>query len=242
MSGSGPFYSESTRGERCMMYLCIGGNILVICFCVLWLLMNGRAANLPVWGVAVAALAGYFLADVVSGLVHWVTDTWFHDGSPFGRWFAIAREHHTHPEHILSYSFYEHATVGSVPSTFIIGPVAVLTSLQTPTSIVAAWMLVYLVIAICGFFGTTLHNLGHFHTESRFVRFAQRWHLVLSAGHHDEHHSAGHTVRYCTVNGWANYLLDGLKVWRGLEYVIHRFTGAIPRENDEAWRRARANK
>lgn len=217
------------------MSLCIGGNISVMCFCSIWLLIHFW--DLSVWSSLAAVLIGFFLADVLSGLVHWATDTWFHDGVIFGRWFAIAREHHTHPENIFGYCFYEHATVGSAASAFLIGPIAALTALLPPTSLVAESMCIYLVICVCGLFGTSLHNLGHRNSGPGLVRFLQRWHLLMCVDHHQEHHRGDHTMRYCTVNGWANWLLDGLKVWRGLEHIIHRATGAIPRENDRAWRR-----
>jgi len=39
------------------------------------------------------------------------------------------------------------------------------------------------------------------------------------------------------VNGWANYVCDGLNVWRGLERVIMAVTGRIPRADEAEWLR-----
>ena len=44
-------------------------------------------------------------------------------------------------------------------------------------------------------------------------------------------------MRYCVVNGWADAVCDRLGVWRGLERVISRMTGAVPRQDDEDWQR-----
>jgi ubiquitin-conjugating enzyme E2 variant len=44
-------------------------------------------------------------------------------------------------------------------------------------------------------------------------------------------------VHYCVVNGWANYVCDGLHVWRALERVIQAFTGLVPRADEVEWQR-----
>ena len=39
------------------------------------------------------------------------------------------------------------------------------------------------------------------------------------------------------MSGWANYVCDGLYVWRGLERVIGAVTGIVPRSDDFEWQR-----
>lgn len=231
-----PCFLESTNRERIVMYTCVGVNLLVIAFCAAWLLLKWHTVDLSLMGVAVALLVGYFFADIASGLVHWATDTWFHE-EQFGRAIAIAREHHIHPQHILGYGFLENATLGSAPSALVIGPIATLTALLPESSFTAGFMIVFLVISVCLFFGTSIHNLGHRHGALALTRLAQRWHLLMSPKHHSVHHRGDQTVRYCTVNGWANYLLDRVHFWRWLERCIQQATGAIPREDDVAWKR-----
>jgi len=218
------------------MRACVGANLTLIAACGTWLLLNWRAAEVSPWTVIAALLVGYFLADVASGLVHWATDTWFDERVFFGRRIAIAREHHTHPKNILGYSFLEHATVGSTPSALFIGPFAVITALSPTSGFTFGLMIVFLVISVCLLFGTSLHNLGHRRCSSVLLRWAQRFRLVMSPEHHSAHHCGDHTIRYCTVNGWADYPLDRLDVWRWLERRIERVTGAVPRRDDVAWR------
>ena len=73
--------------------------------------------------------------------------------------------------------------------------------------------------AICLLFGMHFHNLAHRPARSAIMRLAQRLHLVCPPAHHWVHHH-NQTIHYCVVNGWANYVCDGLHVWRGLERVI----------------------
>jgi len=98
-------------------------------------------------------------------------------------------------------------------------------------------MLVWLITSACLFFGTSFHNLGHRNASSRFLRAAQQLHLVITPQHHWVHHRRDQTVRYCVINGWANYPCDLLRFWRGLEWLVHALTGAAPRRDDLEWQR-----
>ncbi|WP_038967388.1 fatty acid desaturase CarF family protein, partial [Bradyrhizobium diazoefficiens] len=67
-------------------------------------------------------------------------------------------------------------------------------------------------------------------------RMAQRLHLVCSPEHHLRHHR-DHTVRYCVINGWANYPCDSLRLWSRLERLVTATTGRTPRADDAEWQR-----
>jgi ubiquitin-conjugating enzyme E2 variant len=91
-----------------------------------------------------------------------------------------------------------------------------------------------LISTICLLFGMHFHNLAHKPARSRIMRLAQRLHLVCPPAHHWVHHH-NQTIHYCVVNGWANYVCDGLYVWRGLERLIGPISGIVPRSDDGAW-------
>lgn len=231
-----PMFSKSTRLEKALIRAFVSANVLLIVLCFFWFGLNWDEAQPSAWIVAAAILAGYIAADFVSGFVHWLNDTWFDEKVFLGRRIAIAREHHTHPQNILGYTFLEQATVGSAPSVVLIGPVAAFVSLSPISELSIFLMVVCLEVAVCLLFGTSLHNLGHRRGKFGLTRFAQRWKLVMSPEHHQLHHRGDHSIRYCTVNGWADYPLDQLNFWRWLEGVVQWVTGAIPRENDHQWR------
>ena len=210
------------------MGISVGTNFTVIAWCAGYLLVNYCWSGIT-WPYLICVLiAGYFVADFASGLVHWGIDTWFAQNM-LGRAIAIAREHHTHPQNIFSYGFLEHSTLGSAPSAAFIGPASFITALFPISPTVCALMLVWLITSACLFFGTSFHNLGHRNASSRFLRAAQQLHLVITPQHHWIPHRRDQTVRYCVINGWANYPCDLLRFWRGLEWLVHALTGAAPR-------------
>ena len=83
----------------------------------------------------------------------------------------------------------------------------------------------------------SFHNLGHRRSKSRLLQLARKLRLVITPEYHYVHHRNGQTVRYCVINGWANYLCDKLRIWRGLEWLVHAATGAVPRHDDRKWQR-----
>jgi hypothetical protein len=213
----------------------VGADIVVICLCAAYLISHFATARLGGPSILGVTLAGYFLADFASGVVHWGMDTWFNERT-LGRAIAIAREHHTHPHHIHGYTFLEHAALGSAPSALFFGPAALVTMLCPVSALTYALTIVWFVNATCLLFGTSFHNLAHRPARSTVLRLAQRLHLVCPPAHHWVHHRH-QTIHYCVVNGWANYVCDRLFVWRGLERVIEAATGLAPRADDLAWQR-----
>ena len=229
-----PFFAESTVGEDRTMWICVTANCLLVGFCAAYIASAHGAIRPAAITTVSAVLIGYFLADVASGFVHWATDTWFSE-KQFGRLIAIAREHHTHPSHILGYRFLENATLGSAPSALFIGPPAVLIAFLPRSDFLYAIMIVFFLISLTLLFGTSLHNIGHRKVKSPVLKVAQKLRLVITPAYHHVHHSGDQTTRYCTVNGWANPLLDRIGFWRALERLISGITGAVAREDDVRW-------
>ena len=96
-------------------------------------------------------------------------------------------------------------------------------------------MILFLLISLTLLFGTSLHNIGHRKVRSPVLKLAQKLRLVITPAYHHVHHSGNQTTRYCTVNGWANPLLDRLGFWRAAERLINAATGAVPRDDDVRW-------
>jgi hypothetical protein len=230
-----PLFAEATAAEIRLMRICVGANLGVIASCAAYLVLQRDASGIA-WPHILAALAaGYFAADFASGLVHWSMDTWF-DERILGRAVAIAREHHTHPQHILGYSFLEHATLGSAPSAVVVGIASLVTALLPPSVATYCLMLVWLVVSSCLLFGTSFHNLCHRGSTSPVVRLARKARLIVAPDHHWMHHRT-QTIHYCVINGWANPLCDRLLVWRRLERLVQAASGAVPRRDDRDWQR-----
>jgi ubiquitin-conjugating enzyme E2 variant len=230
-----PHFMQSTRADRTEMRIIVGTNVAIASYCAIVTLSEIRSAGLGWMLVPLCFVAGYFLADFLSGVVHWGVDTWFNEIS-LGRTIAIAREHHTHPQAILGYNFLEHAALGSMIGMTAIGPLALLTAALPPSKLTFCLMIVWGTTTTFMVFGTTFHNLSHKPCPPKLVSTLQRVGLMLSPQHHWVHHR-NQTIRYCTINGWANPLCDALDVWRRLERLVHAVTGAVPRQNDQEWQR-----
>jgi hypothetical protein len=231
-----PFFLKATPAQTWGMRISVGTNFLVMAFCTGYLILQFGPSGITWPYIVVAVLIGYFIADFTSGLVHWSMDTWF-DEAMLGRVLAIAREHHTHPQNILGYGFLEHSALGSAPSAIFIGSASIATALFPASRTTYFLIIIGLIAATCLFFGNSFHNLSHKRSRSPVIRFAQKWYLVMSTEHHWVHHRGDQTIRYCVINGWANYVCDPLRVWRGLEWLVHALTGAEPRCDDLAWQR-----
>jgi ubiquitin-conjugating enzyme E2 variant len=229
-----PFYAESTAGEDRTMRLCVIANAAVVTGCAAYLVRAYAELSPPLLITVAATLVGYFFADIASGFVHWATDTWFSERQ-FGRLIAIAREHHTHPSHILGYRFLENATLGSAPSALFVGPAALVVALMDWSLAAYAIMIVLFLISLTLLFGTSLHNVGHRKARSPIIKLGQKLRIFITPAYHSVHHRGDQTTRYCTVNGWANPLLDKIQFWRRIEWVISAITGAVPREDDVRW-------
>jgi len=236
MSPTQAFFMAASARDHWIMRICVSANFILIAFCAGYLVVQYDASGTEWSHVLGALIVGYFVADLASGIVHWAIDTWFSERA-LGRAVAIAREHHTHPQHILDYGFLEHSTLGSAPSAVFVGLASFVTSAFPVSVTTYSLMIIWFVTSLCLFLGTSFHNLGHRRPKSPLLRLAQKLRLIITPEHHWVHHRSDQIVRYCAINGWANYLCDTLRIWRGLEWVVQATTGAEPRRDDLEWQR-----
>ena len=194
----------------------------------------------PPSGLAVAAavLAGIYAADLVSGILHWAFDTWFSADVGFvHRMVLQVREHHIYPSRIFKISFTHDAGTLSWIALLVLAPLfgwaaAAGGAGPAPYLLCAAVVFDPLLVFMLEF-----HKCGHRPRGPGWVRALQRVGLVLPVGHHLGHHSGNHDDNYCTINGWADKTLGRIGFFRGLEWAIHRLTGAYPQDDDHAFLR-----
>ena len=70
-----------------------------------------------------------------------------------------------------------------------------------------------------------------------YITILQDLHIILPKKHHRIHHIAPHETYFCITTGWLNYPFEMIKFWTGLEILITKVTGAVPRSDDLAWAR-----
>jgi len=205
---------------------------------LVWLFATWRE-SLPSWPwVLLAVLAGVYAADLVSGLLHGAFDTWFDEDITFLRRMVLqVREHHVFPNRIFHISFLHDVGTLSWISLILIGPVVlgVILSGAGPAAgfvVLATAVFSVLLVSMLAF-----HKCGHRARQPRWIRLLQRSGLLLSVSHHSQHHLGNHDFNYCIINGWADRTLGRLGLFRGLEWMIARWSGAQPQRNDHEWLR-----
>jgi ubiquitin-conjugating enzyme E2 variant len=183
------------------------------------------------WLSLSAFMAGFVLADFVSGVVHWAADTW---GTP--EWPIIGkalirpfREHHVDQKEITRHDFIETNGNNCFISIF-----PTLAACLTPLNGGLSAFCVQLTFALCfAVFGTNqFHKWSHMDEPPRTVRLLQRANLILPPEHHAVHHAAPYTKYYCITVGWLNEALFRIRFFALLEKLISAVTGLIPREDD----------
>ncbi len=196
-----------------------------------WLGLHLGLADVWLWP---ALFVGLLLADLYSGFVHWLFDTWF-DEIWCERLISIAREHHLFPQHIIGYGFRDYVSFSCWPTVLVFAPIGLVLMALAPSAATFDATAVCLLVSVIMFFGTYAHRLGHKRADTAVGRFLQDHHLLMSPRHHGVHHGGNHDIRYCVVNGWANHVCDRIGFWRGLEALVTLTTGAVPRRNDHEW-------
>ena len=179
--------------------------------------------------------AGVFLAwvftDFACGVIHWAGDTWGRTNLPLvGRMFVRSfREHHVDPRAITRHGIVQLLGEQAIAAL----PLMPLLLLFEPTSPYGVTLLVFmyavLVVAIAA---NVFHRWAHMARPPLVGRIMQRAGLIISFRQHARHHQPPYTSHYCIVIGWLNPLLDSIRFWRSLEWLIWKLTGAVPREDD----------
>jgi plasmanylethanolamine desaturase len=169
--------------------------------------------------IPVAMLLGYLVADLLSGLVHWIFDTWWTETTPvIGQSFVRPfREHHTDPESITRHDWVETNGNNSLASL----PILVVACVQQLSTTRGLFVSMFMLSTALGILATNqFHKWAHESDPGRVVRLLQRWHLILPADHHRLHHTSPYDTHYCITTGWFNGILAEAGVFRRIERAI----------------------
>lgn len=198
-----------------------------------WVGWHVLSRPLSVVAVAGGLLAGWVLADFAAGMIHWAGDTWGRPSWPVvgGAVVRSFREHHVDPMAITRHGYVQLLGEQAIAAAPLLAALHWFDPADGDE-----WGTALLVGAYTLGVATTATNIFHRWAHMRraplVARWLQRLGILISVRHHARHHGAPHLQCYCIAIGWLNPLLDGTKFWRGLEWLVWKLTGALPREDD----------
>lgn len=203
--------------------------ILVAAVLCCWLVARLAGAMHPYkgWIVAGAVLAGYIAADLISGLAHWMFDTWGSPDTPvLGRSFIQPfREHHSDPMSITRHGFIETNGNNCIAALPVLVSACVVPT-STRGGLFASALLLSMSVGLLA--TNQIHKWAHAEDPGWVVRRLQGWRLILSREHHRVHHAAPYATHYCITTGWLNAAFERADVHRRLERGITTVTGVRP--------------
>lgn len=186
------------------------------------------------WVLLAIALA-WIAADLVSGVVHWLADTWGSEEFPIlgPRFIRPFRVHHNTPTSFLECNFFD--TNGD--TCLIAIPFLASLFLLSPESTLGLVGLSFGVF-FCTFAIPTnqIHQWAHMPNPPRWVSKLQQYRIVLSSEEHARHHTLPYEGHYCITSGFCNYWLERIHFFRGLEWFITSITGIPPRQEEQRQR------
>lgn len=161
------------------------------------------------WILPLAALAGWAVADFVSGAVHFLADNFGSPETPLiGPAFVKPfRDHHTDPTGILANSF----LVANGGNCVVVLPPMVLVLAFVPVASTPGGYVFgafFLVFSLAIFLTNQFHKWAHMESPPRAVAWLQAHGVILSREHHDIHHRSPFDTHYCITAGWWNPLLE----------------------------------
>ena len=156
--------------------------------------------------IGVLILVAYAVADLASGIVHFLLDNFGSPDTPvIGQKFVKPfRDHHVDPMAMTQGDF----IAVNADNVFVCLPVLIPVFFFLDIGQHPFWG-VFLVALTSGVIMTNqLHKWAHMPTVPRLVAAAQRSGVVLSKEHHSVHHSGGYDSNYCITWGHLDVLLN----------------------------------
>ena len=156
--------------------------------------------------IVVLVLVAYAVADLASGIVHFLLDNFGSEDTPvIGQKFVKPfRDHHVDPMAMTHGDF----IAVNADNVFVCLPVVVPSFFFLDTT-AHPYAGVFIVGLVAGVIMTNqLHKWAHLPTVPRLVAVAQRHGVVLSKEHHSVHHSGAYDSNYCITWGYLDVLLN----------------------------------
>ncbi len=185
-------------------------------------------------GVLVAAgvFFGYLLADLCSGIVHWMGDRYGTPETPLvgPNFIRPFREHHVDPKGMTRHDFIETNGNNSLVTLPVIGFCFLFFPLEARWGLFGFCTIVSLAAWV--FATNQFHKWSHEDDVPALVGWLQRNHVILGVRHHDVHHTYPYETYYCITSGWLNEPLHRLRFWSRAEATVEKVFGVRAYRDD----------
>lgn len=180
--------------------------------------------NNSLWLLFISFPISWIAGDVISGLVHWLCDTYGTVDTPlFGQTLIRHfRSHHTYPRDICISPFAY--TVGNVAIISVLTlPIPVYLLYKNPNSVLIAIItFTYAMITFLTLMTNQFHKWAHLENERipGYIKYLQSKSVILDPNHHRLHHTNPYDSNYCITHGLANPFLEKINFFRNLEKLL----------------------
>jgi ubiquitin-conjugating enzyme E2 variant len=153
-------------------------------------------------------------ADFVAGVVHWAEDTYIREDTPvLGKFMARPNiVHHHYPRHFTRLNWWQSSWDLLAVNALIL---------------LAAWAVGHLtwhlwLFAFVGANANQVHKWAHCTPKENgpLITFLQHIRLLQTSRHHAVHHTNPKDCHYCTITNFLNPMLDRVRFWDGLEWLL----------------------
>lgn len=169
--------------------------------------------------IIIEVIAAVLAADFLSGLFHWLEDAYGNENWPVTGRFVTKPNiiHHHDPRYFTRHGWLESSWL-LLCFGLVILAAAWLCNLLT-------WQ-VWLVV-ILGVNANQIHKWAHRTPKENgpIIAVLQRARLVQTPRHHGLHHTDPKNSHYCVLTNFLNPILDGVRLWDGLEWIVRALFG-----------------
>lgn len=171
-------------------------------------------------------VATWLITDWISGLFHWLEDSYGHPHLPIiGRYVTKPDLlHHYHPRKFVTNSWFSSSDL-----LLLLCLVALLIAF-----VLGRLSPMVLLAAALGVNANQIHKWCHrtARENGKIIVALQRLRLVQSPRQHNRHHVGRKDACYCILTDFLNPVLDACRFWRALEFAIFRLFNIRKRDDD----------
>ncbi len=175
--------------------------------------------NMNFISVTILFIEALFLADLMSGVVHWLEDTY---GNPNWKFLGLGKHvvvpnlvHHYRQRDLVKGNWFDRIWTSAVfllIVLLILWAFGLVNQLVCLTFSIAVW-------------GNEVHCWSHRSPKEngKIITFLQRNYIIQSPKQHAKHHISPYACDFCAMTPYLNPILEATKFWRILEFILGIF-------------------